>query len=1118
MLQACLAVPTARAQAADPLQLLRRITELSRVGRYTDAIPLGQQLVTEMERMLGKDHPLAATALLTLADLHRLQGQLDEAEPMLRRVLAIREKAVGAAHPDVAQVLASLSYIAIDRAQYGEAEQLLKRVLEIRERELGGNHPDTLMTLVSIARVRHRLARYGEAEALFQQALAGFRSALGAEHMHVSVVLNNLAVVYKEQGKLAAAEAQLRESLKIQEATSGADSVAAAAVANNLGEVHVRQGRYAEAEVLYRRTLRITEQALGAEHPDVANQLANLASLLTYQGRANEAEGLLRRALTITETAFGPDHPDVATSANNLAHAISTQHRLQEAEALYRRSLAIREARLGADTPSVAIALDNLAAVLHLAGRYAEAEPLARRSLAIREGSLGPTHPLTGNSLNNLASILDNLHRHDEAGPLLQRALVVREAALGSTHPEVAISLHNLASHYLDLRQWDAAYAAFKRASAIWITRRSSGSVASQDVQAAEIRNNADPFLGLIVAAYRAAENSDNEAAVRLRAEAFESAQWIAAAGAASAIARMSARIAAANARLAELVRERQDLADEIGAADRTLIAAASQPAQARNFVFEEALVASAAARNTRLKEIDVSLGMHFPEYATLTETTPLPLTETAKLLGADEALLLFVPTRDDTYLWVVTRSALRWVKIALGSKALADHVKALRCGLDAIGEWQGDGAQRCLELLGRQALSSDAGFLPFDLLRANQLYRILFEQVADLVSGKHLLVIASGPLAMLPLHVLVVSEPAREALWQPVQYAQADWLARHSAISTLPSVASLGALRRFARKSEASSAFIGFGNPLLSGDDGSDRRAWAKQHCPKPGPQGSANANPRTVARLPRAGRRGLLADVDMLRQQAPLPETTDELCTVARLLGASERSVYLGEQATESTLKALSANGVLRRTRILHFATHGLLAGEAEGAASSRGEPALMLTPPVRASEEDDGLLTASEVAQLKLDADWVVMSACNTAAGDNDNTEALSGLARAFFYAGSRAVLASHWYVDSDSAVTLTSGTFAELKAHPAIGRAEALRRSMLVLMGNGGRSGHPTNWAPFVVVGEGGAANAAEAASLNTSAPPAVKEPSSALRKGARAKPPDAIDWRSDVWQR
>ena len=1115
LLQGCLAVTTLRAQPADPLQLLQRITELSRAGRYADAIPLGQQLVAETEQMAGKDHPLAAMAVLTLADLHRLQGQLDEAEPMLRRALAIREQTLGATHPDVAQVLASLSYIAIDRAQYAEAERLLNRALAIRERELGSNHAETLMTLVGIARVRHREARYAEAEALFQQALGGFRRAFGAEHAYVSVALNNLAVVNKEQGKLQAAEAQLKESLKIQEALFGADSVAAATVANNLGEVHVRQGRYAEAEALYRRSLQTNERALGSEHPDVANGLGNLAAVFTYQGRASEAEGLLRRALTITEKAWGPDHPDVATSTNNLAHALSAQHRLQEAEALYRRSLAIREARFAADNPSIAIALDNLGAVLQQGGRFAEAEPLARRSLTIRERSLGGSHPLTGNSLNNLGNILDNLRRHDEAGPLLLRALSVREAALGSTHPEVAISLHNLAVHYLDLQQWDAAYAAFKRASAIWIARRATGALASEEAQKSEIRSNADPFLGLVAAAYHAAESSDQAAALRLRAEAFESAQWIAGVGAASAIARMSARIASADHRLAELVRERQDLAEQMAAADRALIAAVSQPAQARSSTIEAALITKARVSGRRLTEIDDALATRFTEYATLTEMKPLPLAEVGKWLGANEALLFYVPTRDHTYLWVVTASEIRWLKIALGSQALADHVKALRCGLDGVAEWQGDGGRRCMQLLGLPVPPDDAADLPFDLLRAHQFYRLLVGPIADLVSGKHILLVASGPLATLPFNVLVVSEP--EAGMQPEKYALADWLARHSAISTLPSVASLESLRQLARQSEASAAFIGFGNPLLTGHDGADRRAWAKQHCPS-GDAGRLTSVGRGAIARPRlAARRGLLADVEELRHQAPLPETTDELCTVARLLGVAETNLYLGERATESKLKALSADGDLRRARILHFATHGLLAGEAEDLLRSTAEPALILTPPAQASEEDDGLLTASEVAQLKLDADWVVMSACNTAGGDKADLEALSGLARAFFYAGSRALLVSHWYVDSQAAVQLTSGTFAQLKAHPAIGRAEALRRSMLALMAGGGRNVHPAIWAPFVVVGEGAATKPRFGSALAAPGLAAVGKEKSPLRKGTRSKPSVGTDWRQQIWQ-
>jgi CHAT domain-containing protein len=151
------------------------------------------------------------------------------------------------------------------------------------------------------------------------------------------------------------------------------------------------------------------------------------------------------------------------------------------------------------------------------------------------------------------------------------------------------------------------------------------------------------------------------------------------------------------------------------------------------------------------------------------------------------------------------------------------------------------------------------------------------------------------------------------------------------------------------------------------------------------------------------------------------------------------------------------------------LHFATHGLVAGALKGVA----EPALMLTPPAAPSEEDDGLLTASEVMQLKLDAEWVVLSACNTAAGGAEGAEAMSGLARAFFYAGARALLVSHWEVESDAAVALTTKALAEFQADPRVGRAEALRRSMLALASDKGNVGnaHPSVWAPFLLVGEG-----------------------------------------------
>jgi CHAT domain-containing protein len=213
----------------------------------------------------------------------------------------------------------------------------------------------------------------------------------------------------------------------------------------------------------------------------------------------------------------------------------------------------------------------------------------------------------------------------------------------------------------------------------------------------------------------------------------------------------------------------------------------------------------------------------------------------------------------------------------------------------------------------------------------------------------------------------------------------------------------------------------------------------------------------------------RGGLANIAFLRSQAPLPETADELCAVARDLNADLGEMRLGGRATEREVKRLSETGQLAQYRIVHFATHGALAGQVTGNA----EPGLLLTPPDSPSEGDDGYLTASEIAALKLDADWVILSACNTAAGRAQGAEALSGLARAFIYAQARALLVSHWAVNSDAAVELITGAIHRLAADNLTGRAEAMRQSMLDLIDKGSpQEAHPAFWAPFVLVGEGG----------------------------------------------
>jgi len=204
-------------------------------------------------------------------------------------------------------------------------------------------------------------------------------------------------------------------------------------------------------------------------------------------------------------------------------------------------------------------------------------------------------------------------------------------------------------------------------------------------------------------------------------------------------------------------------------------------------------------------------------------------------------------------------------------------------------------------------------------------------------------------------------------------------------------------------------------------------------------------------------------------------LPDTAEELKSIAQALGEDpSKALVLGAKANEESVKATD----LSHYKIIVFATHGLAAGELNGLT----QPALALTAPDVAGIEGDGLLTMEEIISLKLDADWVVLSACNTGAAAGAGAEAASGLGQAFFYAGARALLVTNWSVDSQSAREITSELFRRQMANPNSSRSEALREAMMLLLDDKGFTdqkgtmlfsyAHPLFWAPYSIIGDGG----------------------------------------------
>lgn len=882
---------------------------------------------------------------------------------------------------------------------------------------------DEVKALIGEVEQLYNQGKYGQAIEIAEKALSNAEEALGPEHPLTLESVQNLGVLYKVQG------------------------------------------RYEEAEPLYKRSVAGTEKALGPEHSGTLTSINNLAVLYEAQGRHDEAEPLYKRVLATAEKVLGSEHRLTLTTIKNLGGLYGAQGRLGEAEMFYKRALAGREKALGAEHPDTLESVHHLAALYRVQGRLNEAAKLLKRAIAGQEKVRGPEHPDTLATLNTLGQFYIVQGRYAETERLWKRVLSGREKVLGAEHPDTLQAVNNLAVLHLQRHDWKEATRFWRRSTTAIAKRirRGTPTIGLTGKKKSESEQKSWQFRALIKVAYRLATKDDAPDAA-LSDEMFQTAQWALSSEAARSIAQMAARGANDDPVLASLVRERQDLADEWHDREKIEAVALGQDTAKRNSRASTQNRERMDAIDRRVREIDEQLKVQFPDYAVFANPVPLALQDVQTLLGSDEALVLFLdtakwePTPEETFIWVVTKTQTRWVRSHIGNYGIYREVYALRCGMDRVA-WEGRSG--CANLTGQ---SKPGRLLPFDHARAYRFYDALFGQVKALIKDKHLLIVPSGTLTQLPFSMLVTEPP------QTGRGNTITWLARDHAVTILPAVSSLKALRRVSRPSGATKVMIGFGNPLLNGPGGFHSRAAKlareNQSCPQTAWQSVADffGLSRDLTQMDlRSG----LADPNHIRQATPLPETTDELCAVARSLGADTDVLWLGARATEKELKRLSENGRLAQYRIVHFATHGAMAGELRDGS----EPGLILTPPDQATEEDDGYLSASEIAALKLDADWVILSACNTAAGSATNAEALSGLGRAFIYAQTRALLVSHWYVNSQATVALVTAAMREIASDKTVGRAEALRRAMLSLIDSGDeQQAHPAQWAPFIVVGE------------------------------------------------
>lgn len=806
---------------------------------------------------------------------------------------------------------------------------------------------------------------------------------------------------------------------------------------------------FAEAERRYRQAAEINARLLGPDNPQLADPLMLLALEASNQERFIQADALFARAEQLV--AGSADPADRARLASYRALNLANQQRYDEALALARESTALRRqiaAESASANPGISLlgaplsGAENDPGLLQLTAAGGNAAVEVAQSLYIEaslENALGRPADATATVNDGLGVLraaratagwwypqllelrgriaLDH-GRAAEGHADLQSALDLRQQLAPEARP-VGLSALYLGRLYADTGQVAAARESYRAAAGV-LGRDSTG------VRYGQIQ----PYLDLLWAEAEA----QPAGADAVYQDMFQAAQLVRSSVTEQAIADAAIRLSEGDNAAGDAIRQLQDARRQ---RDSLLFAFNRASANAADPSALDDIRGQIAAAEARISELEPQVQSASPRLNLVRDQTA-GLDDLRGLLRPGEALLQIALGDPHSYVFLVTAEGITARRLDITERQTAVVVQHLR-----------------------QAFSVQGGSVgAFDADTAHLLYqKVLGPVEAELAGITDLVVVPSGALLNLPLGVLVTAPPGPIA---SSDYSHVAFLAERVSITIVPSVRSFVDLRGLAQPSRASRPFLGFGDFVPS-------------------------RNPRALLAsngLPD----GCLPAADVIANAAPLPGTASQVRAIAAALGGGASDIVLGSQFTEEAVE----RAPLSSYRVLLFATHAFL----PGALDCLAEPALLTSLPRGAAEGDDGLLSYSEIFGLTLDADVVVLSACNTGGpmgevrgltrpvgvvggvlnvpvdlgeADRARGESLTGLARAFFYAGARSILASHWEVYQDTTVALITDTFRNAAAGTTLARA--LQQAQIAFATSPAQS-HPYFWGAFELIGDGG----------------------------------------------
>jgi tetratricopeptide (TPR) repeat protein len=1040
---------------------------LNAQGKYAEAQRHFEKGLAFTRKALGEDHPQTAICYNNVAYNLHTQGRYAEAQPLYAQALVIFRKVLGEEHSHTAAGYNNVAGNLADQGKYSEAQPLYEKALTIRRKALGEEHPDTAICYNNVAHNLDALGKYPEAQPLYEKSLAIRRKALGEEHPSTALAYNNVAFNLDAQGKYPEAQPLYEKALAIFRKALGEEHPSTAACYENVATNLNAQGKYAKAQPLYEKALTIRRKALGEEHPDTATSINNLALTFYSQRKYAETQPLFEKALAIRRKALGEDHPQTAQSYQNLAANLAAQEKHAAAQPLFEKALAIKRKALGEEHPDTAQSYNNVANNLDAQGKYAEAQPLFEKALAIARKALGEDHPETATYYHNIASNLDAQGKFAEAQPLYEKALALRRRALGEEHPETAFGYDSLASNLYAQRKYAEAEAAGTKAAASFDQARTHFAFTGLGRSA-----RTAVYSPLSVLAAVLARNGKP-------AEAWHRLEESLGRGLLDDLAGRQAR------RLSPGDRTRQrDLLARLERLDKLF---ANLPAGKADAPELQKLLADLSRQRSAAQAACSAFEAELVQRFGVAAGEVYDLAAIQKQLAPDTALVAWLDLRwkpptialeVEHWACVVRhRGAPAWVRVT-GSgthDSWTNEDDLLPEGVAAVcASSTGAGDRAWVELaarLGRQRLA------PVSALLAGQ---------EGLPAVKHLVVLPSPWLAGVPVEVLLGPRGGFTVSYAPSGTLLAWLLAKRqvppsTAPNRPPALLALAdpvflptaarpagpypgqgvLLTEVFPDSAADHAALRQGDVLLKYgtrelSSPEDLVAAVQRTAQAPGAREVRLAvwrNGKTLDLTLPPGRFGVRID----RRPAPqalkedrafaallrsarggtfdaLPGTRREVGAVAQALQDRDKdaavTTLFGSDANEQRLADLLAGEKPAPYRFIHLATHGV-ADERFALRSalilSQDKLPDPLEQVLHAKPVYDGRLTAAEVLQhWNLDADLVVLSACQSGRGKHEGGEGFVGFSQALLLAGAHSVVVSLWKVD-DTATALLMQRF-------------------------------------------------------------------------------------------